>query len=105
MGILLPFNSATSITFPDFVQITGMNEDALQAQLGLLCKAKVILESVNGDGVKKYDLNLDFKSKKIRMNLNIQIKSEQKADVDDTHKLIEKDRELVIQVFRLIDIL
>lgn len=99
MGILLPYNTATSISFKEFLEITGMSQDSLQAQLGLLCKAKVILESTLEDGTKKYDLNMDFKSKKIKINLNIVIKSEQKTEVDETHKLIEKDRELVIQVF------
>ena len=96
MGLLLPFNTATSMTFEELLQTTGLNEDSLVAQLGLLCKAKVILESAPGS--KKYDLNMDFKSKKVKINLNIAIKSETKAEVDETHKTIEKDRELVIQV-------
>jgi cullin 1 len=96
MGILLPYNSATSITFDDLLKITGMTPEALQPQLALLCKAKVIIEQ----GEKIYDLNMDFKSKKIKINLNIAIKSEAKAEVDETHKTIEKDRELVIQVLK-----
>ncbi|KAJ3333760.1 hypothetical protein HDU91_002853 [Kappamyces sp. JEL0680] len=93
MGLLLPYNSSTSYTFDELQNITGMNPDALQAQIGLLLKAKVLTESSS----KKYDLNMDFKSKKVKINLNIAIKSEAKAEVDDTHKTIEKDRELVIQ--------
>jgi cullin 1 len=97
MGLLLPFNNATSIAFDELLQITGLNEDSLVAQLALLCKAKVLVES--SPDSKKYDLNMDFKSKKVKINLNIAIKSETKAEVDETHKTIEKDRELVIQVF------
>ena len=95
MGILLAYNRALTYTFKDLLQITDMSPETLSGNLNLLCKAKVLTEK----GDRQYDLNMDFKSKKIRMNLNIAIKSETKAEVDETHKTIEKDRELVIQVF------
>ena len=94
MGILLPFNNAPTLTFDELAQTTGLAPKALLSQLQLLCKAKLILESE-----KAYSLNMDFKSKKIRINLNVPIKSEQKAETAETHQTIEKDRELVIQVF------
>ena len=97
MGLLLPFNNASRIKFDELLQITGLNEDSLTAQLGLLCKSKVLLES----SPRIYDLNMDFKSKKVKINLNIAIKSEAKAEAEETHKTIEKDRELVIQVLDL----
>lgn len=77
--------------------MTDMSPETLSGNLNLLCKAKVLLERKEGE-VREYLLNMEFKSKKIRMNLNIAIKSEAKAEVDETHKTIEKDRELVIQV-------
>ena len=94
MGLLLPYNLATSYSFEDLENITGMSSESLGANIALLLKAKVLTES----SPKKYDLNMDFKSKKVKINLNIAIKSEAKADIEDTHKTIEKDRELVIQV-------
>jgi cullin 1 len=93
IGLLLPYNNSLSLTWDELQQVTGMTPESLQGNLGLLCKAKVLIES----SPKRYDLNLDFKSKKMKINLNIAIKSEQKAEVDETHKTIEKDRELVIQ--------
>lgn len=94
MGLLLPFNTALTHTWDELAQITGMSGESLAGNLGLLCKAKVLIES----SPKKYDLNPNFKSKKMKINLNIAIKSETKAETDETHKTIEKDRELVIQV-------
>lgn len=49
----------------------------------------------------KYALNYNFKSKKVKINLNIAIKSESKQEVEDTHKTIEEDRKLLMQVSTL----
>lgn len=93
MGILLPFNTALTYSWDELLQTTGLNPETLQGNLALLVKAKILTESD-----KKYTLNDGFKSKKLKVNLNIAIKSEQKQESDDTHKTIAKDRELVIQV-------
>ena len=41
--------------------------------------------------------NTDFKSKKIRINLNMPIKAEQKAESTDVLKTVDEDRKYVIQ--------
>ena len=38
-----------------------------------------------------------FKSKKIRINLNVPIKAEQKAEATDVLKTVDEDRKYVIQ--------
>ena len=42
-------------------------------------------------------VNADFKSKKIRINLNMPIKAEQKAESTDVLKTVDEDRKYVIQ--------
>jgi len=100
MGILLQFNNATSYTLQELQESTALTPDQLNPALSIFLKAK-ILEIKDGeqagDPGSKYELNLEFKSKKIKINLNLPIKSEQKADAEDTHKTIEEDRKLLMQ--------
>jgi len=43
------------------------------------------------------DLIIDFKSKKIRVNLNLPIKAETKAESSEVLKIVDEDRKYVIQ--------
>ena len=103
MSILLQYNSSTNYSWEDLQSSTGLNVDVLQGQLGNLIKAKVLLISSGklGGSASKYELNMDFKNKKIRLNLNLPVKSEQKAETEETHKTVEEDRKLLIQVYFL----
>ncbi|KAL7629050.1 ubiquitin ligase (cullin) of SCF [Parahypoxylon ruwenzoriense] len=100
MAILLLFNSKDVQSYEDIASVTQLNSDVLDSALGILCKAKVLLMKPDGDKPgpgKTFHLNYDFKSKKIRVNLNVGTKSEQKQEEVDTNKTIEEDRQLVLQ--------
>lgn len=92
MGILLLYNRGEAFSWTELVECTGMAPDTLQGPVGILLKAKILLLK---DQV--YTLNTDFKSKKVKINLNIAVKAEQKQESDQTHKTIEDDRKILIQ--------
>jgi len=101
MGILLLFNDEDSLTYDKIQQSTALNKETLDPALQLFLKARVLTirppTAKVGPGAT-FDLNLDYKSKKIRVNLNLTVKTEQKAEAEDTHKTIEEDRKLLMQV-------
>lgn len=100
MAILLLFNDALTISYEDIEKSTNLSKEYLDPSLGVFLKAKVLTiepdNSKPGPGTS-FTLNHDFKSKKIRVNLNIAVKSEQKQEIEDTHKTIEEDRKLLMQ--------
>jgi cullin 1 len=104
MAILLLFNESDKNSYEDIVKATQLQGEVLDPALGIFVKAKIFNMSPDGDKPgpgKMFSLNYDFKSKKIRMNLNIAVKSEQKQEVEDTHKTIEEDRKLLMQVSKI----
>ncbi|KAG0037208.1 hypothetical protein BGZ82_002969 [Podila clonocystis] len=100
MGILLQYNSGLVYSLEELQAQTNLNMDILSGALGILVKAKVLLlengENV-GDAGTRYELNTEFRSKKIRVNLNLPLKAEQKVETEETHKTIEEDRKLLMQ--------
>lgn len=101
MGILLLFNENDTLKYEDIQNYTSLAPEMLQPNLSILLKAKVLLASPEGSKPgpgTSFSLNHNFKNKKIKVNLNIQIKSEQKTESDDTHKTVEEDRKLLLQV-------
>ncbi|KAI9807661.1 MAG: hypothetical protein M1825_005602 [Sarcosagium campestre] len=100
MAILLLFNDSDTVSYGEIERATALTKDILDPSLGVFIKAKVLLVEPEGAKVEagtKFVLNYNFKSKKIRVNLNIAVKSEQKQEVEDTHKTIEEDRKLLMQ--------
>ncbi|CAG8507229.1 15618_t:CDS:10 [Gigaspora margarita] len=84
MGILLQYNKNTSYTFEELEEKTGLDTYVLTNTLKTLITTKV-LKLINGvevgDPLSCYELDMDFKSQEVRIQLNIPIKSNQNEDV------------------------
>ncbi|GIZ36944.1 hypothetical protein CKM354_000040900 [Cercospora kikuchii] len=100
MAILLMFNDNDTVTYDDIAEITSLAKETLDPSIAIMIKAKVLTASPEGappQSGTSYSLNYGFKNKKLKVNLNIAIKSEQKQEVEDTHKTIEEDRKMLMQ--------
>ncbi|GLB34233.1 putative cullin family protein [Lyophyllum shimeji] len=93
MAVLLQYNRNDTMSLGELVAATSISKDILSQVLGLLVKAKILINEEN----EQYDLNPNFKSKKIRVNLNLPIKAEVKAESADVLKAVDEDRKYVIQ--------
>ncbi|BGP58323.1 hypothetical protein JCM8202_002945 [Rhodotorula sphaerocarpa] len=93
--VLLQFNSSGSdaLSYADLETGTGLNAESLKPVLALLVKQRVLELS----DVDMYELNLGFKSKKIRVPLNMPVKAEQKQESAEVMKHVDEDRKLLIQ--------
>lgn len=102
MAILLLFNENDTNTYEDMLSATQLSNEVLDQALAVILKAKVLIMSGQsgekpGQG-KTFKLNYDFKSKKIRVNLNLGGIKEARQEEAETNKTIEEDRKLVLQV-------
>ena len=101
MAILLMFNDSDTVSYDDMADVTMLQKETLDPSLGIMLKAKVITPVPEGappQSGTSYTLNYNFKQKKVKVNLNMAIKAEQKQEAEDTHKTIEEDRKMLMQV-------
>ncbi|KAJ4164719.1 hypothetical protein LMH87_006381 [Akanthomyces muscarius] len=99
MAILLLFNEKDSYVYEDMLSATALSTEVLDQALAVILKAKVLLVAGGekpGPG-KTFNLNYDFKNKKIRVNLNLGGVKEAKQEEAETNKTIEEDRKLLLQ--------
>ncbi|KAJ7743248.1 ubiquitin-protein ligase [Mycena maculata] len=92
-AVLLQYNRNDTLNLAELEAATKIATDILSQVLALLVKAKVLVNEEKD----QYDLNPNFKSKKIRVNLNLPIKAEVKAESSDVLKAVDEDRKYVIQ--------
>ncbi|KAF2762209.1 Cullin-domain-containing protein [Pseudovirgaria hyperparasitica] len=100
MAILLLFNDSDTVTYEEMEQATKLQKETLKPSIDIMVKAKVILPSQDNAKAEPgttYTFNPGFKNKKLKINLNLAIKAEQKQESEDTHKTIEEDRKLLMQ--------
>ncbi|KAL8280394.1 hypothetical protein RQP46_007042 [Phenoliferia psychrophenolica] len=90
--VLLQFNSSDSLSYEDIETGSGINAETLKPLLAQFCKQRVLDKKDD-----QYELNLGFKSKKIRVPLNAPVKSEVVKEAAETLKHVDEDRKMVIQ--------
>ncbi|EPQ51002.1 Cullin-domain-containing protein [Gloeophyllum trabeum ATCC 11539] len=93
MAVLVQYNNNDTLSLQELVTATAIDEGILKQVLALLTKAKILINEEED----QYDLNPNFKSKKIKINLNLPIKAEVKAETSDVMKTVDEDRKYVIQ--------
>lgn len=99
MAVLLQYNEQLSWSVQQLIDCTRINPEALMQVLSILIKVKLLKcpdeENLQPNSI--IELNMDYKSKKLRVPINFPLKTEQKIEQESTHRNIEEDRKILIQ--------
>ncbi|KAH7101599.1 Cullin-domain-containing protein [Auriculariales sp. MPI-PUGE-AT-0066] len=93
MAVLTQYNDVDTLSIDELQTATAVSKEILSQVLALLVKAKILVS----DDSEQFDLNPSFKSKKIRVNLNMPIKAQETKEQTEVLKNVDEDRKFVIQ--------
>jgi len=108
MGVLLHFNTNENMTTNDLQIATQLTDGALKNTLISLVKTKVLKmegwketgkpdEEPEIEKESSFSVNLAFRSKRQKVNINIPVRQAREEENKETHKAVEEDRKLQIQ--------
>ncbi|GBM71016.1 Cullin-1 [Araneus ventricosus] len=99
MAVLLQFNTQSTLSFSQLEESTAIRSDILLQVLQALTKLK-LLKDPNDDPITTTSsimLNGAYRNKKLKVNINVPIKSEMRSEQETVHRHVEEDRKLLIQ--------
>jgi len=102
MAVLMQYNSSTSYTVQHLADCTSLKMEILTQVLSHLLRSKLLICEQTTDSSQlqpTHDvrLNLEYKSKKLRVNINKPVKTEQRQEQENTHRKVEEDRKMQVQ--------